>query len=289
MNVEEEYIKDIDKILPCPEIALEILKIAHEDTCNINHLSRNIEKDPALTANMLKMANSAYFGHMKQIRSITDIIVRLGLETIKLIAITSASSGLLNTSQKAYNLKNGGLWRHSYATAILATIICRHADHEDASVIYTAALLHDIGKVVLNRHLLKGIYNADEPDKETTMIEYEHSFLHTDHAKVGEALLRKWGLPESICMPVGEHHRPDNPDDEPLSCKIVRLANIITGQMGFHALDETNPLEGIEEFLKKEPCLPDVPNFVAKQQEIIDEFFSKYNESETIFFHLNDQ
>ena len=289
MKVAEHYIKYIDKLLPCPVIALEILKIAHEDDCNINKLSRYIEKDPTLTANMLKMANSAYFGHMKQIQSITDIIVRLGMETIKLIAITSASSGLLNSRQKAYNLKDGGLWRHSYATAILASIICHHAEGEDASSIYTAALLHDIGKVILNKHLLKGIYNADDPEQGTNMIDYERSFLHTDHAIVGEALLRKWGLPDSITKPVGNHHRPDNPKDEPLASKIVRLANILTVQMGFKSLEETTPLEEIEEFLNKEKDLPDVPNFVTNHAIIIDEFFEKYNESETIFFNLSDQ
>ncbi|MFC1512922.1 HDOD domain-containing protein, partial [Thermodesulfobacteriota bacterium] len=210
MKVEEEYIKHIDKLMPCPDIALAILKIAHEDDCNVSTLARNIEKDPTLTANMLKMANSAYFGHMKQIHSITDIIVRLGMETVKLIAITSASAGLLNSNQKAYNLKNGALWRHSYATALLASIICRYAGVDDESSIYTAALLHDIGKVVLNKHLQREILNANEPEAGTTMIAYERAVLHTDHARVGEALLNKWGLPGSITKAVGDHHRLTN-------------------------------------------------------------------------------
>jgi len=235
------------------------------------------------------MANSAYFGHMKQIRSITDIIVRLGMETVKLIAITSASAGLLNASQKAYNLHHGALWRHSYATAILSAILCRHAGADDESSIYTAALLHDIGKVVLNKHLQREIYNADEPQPGTTMVAYERSFLHTDHAKVGEALLSKWGLPESICKAVGEHHNSINSDDEHIFSRIVRLANILAEQMGFHSLEKTNPLKEIQEFLDEETEWPDVPNFVANRQKIIDEFFDKYNETATIFFNLSDQ
>lgn len=289
VKIAEEYVKDIDKFLPCPAIALKILKIAHEEGCNINELSRNIEKDPGLTANMLKMANSAYFGHMKQIQSITDIIIRLGMESVKLIAITSASAGLLNSGQKAYNLKNGTLWRHSYATAILASIICRYAEEDEAASIYTAALLHDIGKVVLDKHLAKGLYNAPEPNHGLTMVEYERSFLHTDHAQVGEALLRKWGLPEYICLLVGNHHRDDNNKEEAVASKIVRLANIVTAQIGFQSLEETSPLKEVEEFLKNEQNLPNVPNFVAKKEKIIDEFFEKYNENETIFFNQSDQ
>ncbi|MDH4322332.1 MAG: HDOD domain-containing protein [Desulfobulbaceae bacterium] len=288
MKVEEEYIKHIDKLMPCPEIALEILKIAHEDDCNINTLSRNIEKDPTLTANMLKMANSAYFGHMKQINSVTDIIVRLGMETVKLIAITSASAGLLKASQKAYSLRNGALWRHSYATAVLASTISRHAGATDEPSIYTAALLHDIGKVVLNKHLLREMCNADEPEPGMAMVAYERSVLHTDHAKVGEALLSKWGLPESISKPVGSHHQPGK-DNETLAADIVRLANILAEQMGFHSLDNTNPLAGIKEFLNEERDWPAVPNFVDNRERIIAEFFAKYNETATIFFDLSDQ
>ena len=289
MKVEEEYIKHIDKLMPCPEIALEILKIAHESDCNINTLSRNIEKDPTLTANMLKMANSAYFGHMKQINSVTDIIVRLGMETVKLIAITSASAGLLRASQKGYNLKNGALWRHSYATAVLASTLCRHAGADDEPSIYTAALLHDIGKVVLNKHLLREMCNAEEPEPGMTMVAYERSVLRTDHARVGEALLCKWGLPESISKPVGSHHRPGKDENEPLSAEIVRLANILAEQMGFHSLDNTNPLAAIQEFLNEERDWPSVPNFVDNREKIIAEFFAKYNETATIFFDLSDQ
>ncbi|MDH5298764.1 MAG: HDOD domain-containing protein [Desulfobulbaceae bacterium] len=289
MKIEEQYVKDVDKLLPCPDIALAVLKIAHESDCNVPELSRQIEKDPTLTANMLKMANSAYFGHMKRINSVTDIIVRLGMETVKLIAITSASMGLLGSSQKAYNLISGALWRHSYATAILASILGRYAEHEDAAGLYTAALLHDIGKVILNKHLQREIYNADEPQPGTVLVAYERSLLHTDHARVGEALLLKWGLPDSITGPVGAHHLHPQPEDALPATGIVRLANILTEQMGFHSMDEGHPLTRIAECLAEESEWPDVPNFIDNRERIIEEFFTKYNESSSIFFSLNDQ
>ncbi len=289
MKVEEEYIRNVDKLMPCPDIALEILRGAHETDCNIPELSRKIEKDPTLTANMLKMANSAYFGHMKKINSITDIIVRLGMETVKLLAITSASMGLLNQAQKAYNLSANALWRHSYATAVLAAVIGRHAGYEDDAGLYTAALLHDIGKVVLNKHLQREIYNADEPRPGTVMVDYERSFLHTDHARVGEALLAKWGLPDSITVPVGAHHQPHDTKNTFPAVNIVRLANILTEEMGFHSLAEGHPLMRIREFFATEPEWPEVPHFVDDRERIIDEFFLKYNESASIMFSLADQ
>ena len=109
MDVAQEYIKDVEKLAPCPEIALDVLSIAHESDCSIPTLAGKIEKDPNLTATMLRMANSAYFGHMKKINSVTDIIVRLGLETVKILAITSASVGVLRSPQEAYCLDPGAV------------------------------------------------------------------------------------------------------------------------------------------------------------------------------------
>ncbi|HFQ79790.1 MAG TPA: HDOD domain-containing protein, partial [Desulfobacterales bacterium] len=82
MSNEEEFIKGVDKLIPRPDIALEVMTLANETECPIQSLSQKIKQDPSLMANMLKMANSAYFGHMQEINSITDIIVRLGVDTI---------------------------------------------------------------------------------------------------------------------------------------------------------------------------------------------------------------
>jgi len=160
MDIEQEYIKNVENLPPCPDIALEVLTLAQDLDCNFKELTKKIERDPNLTANMLRMANSVYFGYMKQISSVRDMIVRLGLDNIKLIAITGASVAFLKPSKMSYGLKNGALWQHSYATAILSSIIGRYARVEKNNTLYTAALLHDVGKVVLDRPLQVEISTA---------------------------------------------------------------------------------------------------------------------------------
>ena len=283
MEVAQEYIKDIEKIAPCPEVALDVLSIAHESDCSIPKLAEKIEQDPGLTVNMLQMANSAYFGHIKKITSIRDIIVRLGLETVKIIAITSASVGLLNSPQKGYSLGRGELWRHSYGVATLANIIGRYAKVRDNAAIYTAALLHDVGKIILDRPLQLESYNRDDQDEPTTQINLERNLLHTDHAEVGMALLEKWGLPESITVPVGLHHDMQQPRAKRLGVKIVHLADYLVHITEYDSEKPDDIFFDALAYENHKENLPEVPNFEKNMRTIIGEFVDKFNETASVF------
>jgi len=281
MGAEQKYIQDIDKLVPRPDIALDVLQLAHDVRGNIAEMAKKIETDPSLTANMLRLANSAYFGHMREITSVKEIIVRLGLETVKMIAITGASVGLMKSPQQAYNLEPGSLWQHSHATAVLSTIIAKYADIEDSSSIYTASLLHDIGKVVLNRPLQIAISNNKNLGRKfRTLIELEMYLLGTDHAKVGMALLRKWGLPEDICLPVGFHHPQKHAkEEELLSVRIVSLANFLVESIGIRSLMPESFHFNVQEFLDQNQELPEVPNFQENMEKIINRFFYQFTET----------
>jgi len=284
MSTETEFVKKVDKLIPRPEIALEVLLIANETECNIPALSKIIKQDPSLTANILKLANSAYFGHMKEINSITDIIVRLGLDTIKMLAITSASVGVLRSPQQAYNLEPGFLWNHSYACAILSSIIGRWAKCSSISTLYTSALLHDIGKIILNRPLqIESMNRGEQSDTRMNVVELEQLLLHTNHALVGKELLKKWGLPAEINNPVGTHHDLKACGNS-LNNKIVYLANYLAGSIGIHAASPENCFYTVEKDYSANEELPEVPCFKENMESIIFEFFEKFNETNSLQF-----
>lgn len=285
MEIEQEYIKNIANLVPRPDIALDVLTLAHDLSCPIAKLAGKIEKDPSLTANMLRLANSSYFGHMQEITSIQDIIVRLGLDTVKLIAISSASVGMLKTPQKAYHLEPGVLWSHSYATAILAEIIGGYAGVKDISALYTAALLHDIGKILLNRRLQLESINYPEIEADESAggrPAYEQKLLHTDHARIGRALLKSWGLPDLISEPIGQHHSPLTTGDG-LHSRIVFLANWLENETGLHAsADEENGRE-LAAMVLGHPNLTLVPEVAANLEKIMDEVLGRYGTTATVF------
>ena len=279
-DIEKKFIQDVDNLVPRPDIALDVLSMAHDINCSFSEMAKKIEMDPSLTANMLRVANSAYFGYMRKINSVHEIIIRLGMESVKLIAITSASVGLMKSPQEAYNMEPGSLWYHSHATAILATILADYAHVEDKSAIYTAALLHDIGKILLNRPLQLESCNRDVPGKFSNFVELEEYMLQTNHAKVGMALLQKWGLSDNITIPVGFHHTLDCPEKEKLHSQIIYLANFLVESIGIRSIAPEQYMFNVHEFLEQNQSIPDVPNVQANMENIINEFFTQFNQTE---------
>ena len=280
MEIEEKFIQDVDKLVPRPDIALEVMTMAHNSQCSISEMAQKIEMDPSLTANMLHLANSAYFGHMRKITSVKDIIIRLGLDTVKLIAITGASVGLMKSPQQAYNLEPGTLWHHSHATAVLSSVIAKYAEVDEAGSIYTASLLHDIGKVILNRPLQVAISNNKKLGRKfSSLVELEQYLLETDHAKVGMALLQSWGLPENITLPVGFHHKQNCPEADLISVKIVFLSNFLVESIGIRSLMPEDFVFDVQSFIDQNQVLPEVPHFQENMEKIIDEFFYQFNET----------
>ncbi len=283
IDVAAEYVRDVEKIAPCPEVALDVLSMAHAPDCSIPKLSEKIEQDPGLTANMLQMANSAYFGHMKKINSVKDIIVRMGVDAVKIISITSASVGLLRSPQAAYALGRGELWRHSFAVAILANIIARNAKARDTSAIYTAGLLHDVGKVILDRPLRVASYSRDENNEQEDLLTMERRLLHTDHAEVGMALLEKWGLPEAVAVPVGLHHDLTQPQSKRLGSKIIYLADELVHLTEYDAGSSGDFFFDVLAYESMKGELPQVPNFENNMRLIIEEFVDKYQDAVAVF------
>jgi len=283
MDVESKYIKNVANLVPMPDIALDVLTMAHDVDCDMDKLVERIERDPSLTANMLRLANSAYFGHPNKITSIRTIVVLMGLESVKLMAISSAAVGMLKSPQEAYKLEPGELWNHSYATAILAEAIGKCAGCEGLSSVYTAALLHDVGKVLLNRPLQLEMLKQDVLELGVEDAAYEQRLLNTDHARVGLALLQGWGLPERITEPVGIHHSHAEIESSPLHCRVVYLANRLEKNLGLH---RGEPIEnsGIDlgQNMSAEH-LPSVPGFLENMETIVSEAYERYFETAMVF------
>lgn len=284
METEEKYLQNVESLVPFPQIALEVLDIAYSKDCNFKKLSKKIEQDQNLVANMLRMANSAYFGHMKKITSILDIIVRLGLENVKMIAISSASLGVLKSPQEAYHMEPGDLWQHTFATATLASIIGNYAKYQECTALYTAGLLHDVGKVILNGPLLSEIFNnPDLVHENMDIIDYERAFLQTDHARVGMVLLQQWNLPSEITTPVGFHHFSELAETNQLETKIVALANILARAVDLHVSEEDEYILLVREYVNQNDNLPDVPYFDENFENIFRELYQKVNDPERLF------
>jgi len=193
----------------CPVLFTRLTHALQDRTQNICELANIVSMDPALTVKVLRAANGAYYGLSKTVRSVDDAIIRLGFEEIFSITAASRTKELFASTDQWEGFGQN-CWSHAVCTAVFARTLARKVlprQVEDAY--YTAALLHDFGKLVFSQidisYTLLCDYGAIFGD---VLVEREMSRYGANHAHLGSELLRQWSLPQLIVNAVEVHHHP---------------------------------------------------------------------------------
>ncbi|MBN2281738.1 MAG: HDOD domain-containing protein [Candidatus Marinimicrobia bacterium] len=231
MNKREEIIKKLDTIQSIPAIVSKVYKILkNRDELDFKELVRMIEYDPGLTTNILKYANSAFYGFKYKISSLHQALIRIGMDKIFDIVVAAAVGPILKQSVKGYDLPRGKLWEHSIGVAIGSEQLAKELNIQAPNYLFTAGLLIDIGKIVLGSFV-----DVDaQPiialafEKHIPFDVAERRVLGIDHTEVGALLLEKWGIPEEIVMVERWHHQPDRYEGDKLVVDLVHTADTLT-------------------------------------------------------------
>jgi len=207
-----------------PAIAVHILNAVRKDEAPLTALGDVIAKDPALTAKMLKIANSGMFYSQGNISNIQRAMVVLGTDMIKNIALSFViSSDYRSNENSGFNMDR--FWQKSVTTAVSAELLSRELNQQNNNIFVTG-LLKDIGILVISQ--AKGdMYNnlINESDDNDSLIEAENNLYGFNHSQVGYALLNHWNLADDICEPILYHPCPDRaPDDHQQTAKILYFA-----------------------------------------------------------------
>ncbi len=221
----EQRFSSLDRLPSLPTVAMKIHRLAQDENSSPEALTETVEQDPSLSTRLLAIVNSAYFGLRSRVDTIAHALVILGREELSHLALLVSSETLFRGLSRD---TGQALWRHSVRTAELARLLARNHGHPHPATLYTAALLHDVGKIFLlsfaEQELDQIVDKARRYDLPSYELEREH-FGH-DHATLGAAMLRRWDLPESICRCVEQHHGvapgADGPD---LDAALVALAD----------------------------------------------------------------
>ena len=232
--IRDKILASIKEIPSLPTAAVEAVQMLQNPDVSISKLSKTIEYDPSLTTNVLRMANSAYFGASRQIESLKQAIVRLGTNNVFRLVVASAVAPMASKAVKGYDIPAGELWLHSVAVAIGADALRESLEIDVSGVIFTAGLLHDIGKIVL------GNFNDIDIKAVLTMAlnhnvsfdEAELAVLGIDHAEVGALLLEHWKLPKSITECVRWHHYPKHFPGDLNLISLIHVADNLCMTMG---------------------------------------------------------
>ncbi len=236
MSERENILARIETVPSLPSVVIKLRQYLNEPDVNFDTLARMIEYDPGLTANVLQLSNSAYFGWSKSISTVKEAIVRLGTNRIFQMVLCMSVAPLVRKPIKGYDMDSEGLWRHSISTAICAELVAAELQLSCGGEAFTAGLLHDMGKIVLGTF----VDIDDSPIKEVMLAdklafnEAEQMVLGIDHAEVAAALLRAWNLPDHVAEAVRWHHQPSlAPENQRELADLVHVADILCLDFGF--------------------------------------------------------
>jgi putative nucleotidyltransferase with HDIG domain len=227
--------RDIDHLDPIPVSLPRLAQVVADPNSNMQEIVKIIEFDPVLTANVLRLANSAYYFRGETIHSIRDAVPRLGAGRILQEAVGTHLKGKLEQACPGYDLVEFELWRHSVAAALAANFLPRFAKTAIHPVAFTASLLHDIGKFVLTRYLTEEIKSQMKQtawEQKIPFVEAERVVLGFDHAQVGGVIARRWRFPETLAEAIARHHQPRRKTGEHTALVAVHLGNAVAKMIG---------------------------------------------------------
>jgi putative nucleotidyltransferase with HDIG domain len=233
MNRLDAIIDRVKALPPAPRILPELLKVLRQEEADAGEVVRLIKFDPALTAQVLRRCNSVHFGFAEPAQDLGEAVVRLGMTEIYRIVASVIGERTLGAAQKGYGIEQGELWKHCAATAVVAQTMARKLGG-DESVAFTAALLHDIGKLVLST-ALEGAYGkvlADTENGQHSFLEAEQAILGVEHAEIGGRLLERWKFPEPLVQGVRHHHDPAQAQGWGPLAAYVHLGDVLAHLLG---------------------------------------------------------
>jgi putative nucleotidyltransferase with HDIG domain len=211
-----------------PGAGAKMLALLEEPDTSVSEIEDTLRYDPGLTANVLKLANSAYFGVPSKIGSLKQAVILLGLKRLMQLVVASCVSAIMDKSIPGYDLPAGDMWRHSIAVSLAAEALVKGKKKIDAEDFFTPALLHDVGKLVLGAFVKEELEAIESiAAKGVPFVVAENMILGTDHAEIGARILAQWNLPADIINAVRWHHDPDASDIPNTQVDVVYLANLL--------------------------------------------------------------
>jgi putative nucleotidyltransferase with HDIG domain len=241
-------VKDsIDKMPTLSPLTHKIVQVANDRRSSAQDLTDVIQLDPVLTAKVIKMVNSAYFGLPQKVKSLKQTIVMLGINTVKNVALSSSFAGNVRIKEKT-KLSANDFWQHSLGVAVASKMIAKElgVDPKFLEEYFIAGLIHDIGKVLINNFFTDEMDQILEisSEKKASIIDIERQVLKLTHEEIGIAIGKKWNFESALLFAVGKHHIPATTGSSAIMSMIVNVADTFVKilQIGFSGNHKVDPV-----------------------------------------------
>ncbi len=233
-----EKVQAIVQLPALPSVAMKVVEMVDNPRTSTSTLGKIISMDQALTAKVLKIANSPFYGFPKKISTIDFAIIVLGYDALKEIVIsTSLISSLEEKSNGYFDSKT--FWDHAIVSGILARRLARDLGYRISGEVFVGGLLHDMGVSVLNRYFKNEYQRIVGIVRETdlTFLEAEESVLGVTHAEVGGWLAERWNLPDHLVEAVSFHHAPAKAVRNPELVSLVHCGDVFACRISGTAVE----------------------------------------------------
>lgn len=230
----ERILDGIDALRPVSPMADKIMAMMYNPASSMREIVEVIKYDQSMTANLLKICNSSYFGPIQKISSIQQAIAYMGTEKVAGLIVMGHSASNFAAAQSGYDLEEGELWRYSVSSALIAQDIAEKKHLKNTSHLFTSALLKDIGKVVLNTHVKDAFDRiiALVKNNGLSFIEAEKEVVGMDHAELGARIAERWNFSPEMIDIIRYHHDPNGAATDDVAISVVYLADAICMMIG---------------------------------------------------------
>lgn len=290
-TVPDKYkaiVEGLGQVPTLPAIVARALEILNQPNASAEQAARLIGQDLALSAKVLRLANSAFYGIPRTISSVDQAIVILGFQTVRSLVMSASVMKILGRGGKG-SVDRRGVWRHSVATALACRLLSRKVGRRlglDTEALFMAGLLHKIGVMILDSAVQSEyeaalLAAASEDAKPLPLIERE--MLGTDHAALAGMLCEKWGLPDELRIPIANHIFPRDAKTWVEQASVIHLASHLSEVSGFAAFVGVSqwPVDpGILEIIGLTPMdIPELGEALKVELSKAESFFALIDQS----------
>jgi putative nucleotidyltransferase with HDIG domain len=254
MKSIDRILKSIDTIPAFPATGNKVAQLLSKEDYSVLQVANIIKYDPSITANIMKMANSMYLGSQHKISTINDAVMYLGQKNLLRAIQTAGISKYYKKGYSGYFDKATDLWEHSVAVALMSQILSKMITGEENTTLYTASLLHDVGKIIMGEFVRDELAEITLMVSERSMsfLEAEETVIGINHAELGGKIAEHWNFPGEICDAISFHHRPDLLEKEDkIMPWIVYMADEACLMMGIGSSVEGLAQRAVGALLKK--------------------------------------
>ena len=239
MIERSEILAGIKKLPAFSTTVVRLSELINDAEAGPGEFEAVVQPDMALTANLLRMANSAYFGLSRRIGSARDAITLLGVRRVFELGAMAAVDAVVPETLPGYGIDASVFWSHSVAVAVIAERLSKERKLATPMLTFTAGLLHDVGKLVISSFLAEHIeaLHTELASGGLSLIDCEQKLLGANHAQIGADLGVAWNLPEEVVTVIASHHAPDSVNEgrADMLVDLVHAADCLSHSMGFGA------------------------------------------------------